>query len=409
MSINYSGLNIFYKIILTTLTIFVCSLNKMEASTISFQQDVGVVAVPQNEPSHMEGTLCNPIFSFNHLTFNCLETLALDQLPFPNVYSECGNIVDIDYSDEYFDLGCFVDGFTGWFQKDNWIQSKIKGDGGVDVTGAPNALLVEGANKALVEVMPGSITSFTVVVPADGFIAFDWSIVGGSNLSLTVRAGESTIVPDRYFVSQSLKAGDSFSLLFQSTFQGQAGTIELSNFQFLSNINTVIERTWTAEDEHGNRIDTVQFIGIKGIEANQILMPLDLKTSKAAYREALPGPEQTGYPIFDKDGDWLTTDDQIDLQGRSCSVKMSWTDELKEGENETLIKRKWVIEQGCGRNTIIHTQEIVLDQKISQQIQPSRKGIGSSEKNQGLRDDSSTKTKNYYSYISEEDSFDSHQ
>jgi hypothetical protein len=249
--------------------------------------------------------------------------------------------------------------------------------------------------------MPGSITSLTVVVPADGFITFDWSNVGGSNLSLTVRAGESTVDPDRYFVSQGLKAGDTFSLLFQSTFQDQAGQIELANFQFLTNINSLIQRTWMAKDEAGQETQAVQFIGVEGIKADQILMPLDINTSKSVYRADIPHPEQTGYPIFDKDGDWITSDDQVSLQGRSCSVKMSWSDKMEKQEETTIINRRWVIEQGCGRNTIIHTQKITLHHKYSEQLQP-RKGIGSSEKHEE-REAWPHKKKNYYSFISEED------
>ncbi len=396
MSYNYSRLNIFIKIMFVVPVCCLFTISSMGAHDMWGGLEEKTEGLPLVDPE----TDCQPVFAIEHLTFNCLEALAVDQLPFPNVYSTCGQIVELDYVDEYFDLGCHVNGFDGWFKKDNWIQSKIKGDGGVDVTGAPNALLVEGANKALVEVMPGSTTSLTVVVPADGFITFDWSIVGGSNLSLTVRAGESTVIPDRYFVSQSLKAGDTFSLLFQSTFQGR---IELSNFQFLSNINTLIQRTWKAKDESGQQSEAVQFIGVKGIEASQILMPLDINTSKTAYRDEIPSPELSGYPIFDKDGDWITSDDQISLQGKSCSVKMSWSDKVDAQTDKTIISRKWVIEQGCGRNTIIHTQEIVLQHKFTEQVQPARKGIGSSGKH-GLNDDQPSRKKNYYSFIGEEDS-----
>ncbi len=384
------------------------SISALKAEQNEYQQDIDASHILN--PQVLNNTLgeCKPVFSFNHILLNCLEALEVDELPMPNVYSQCGNIADLSYVDEYFEIGCHVKGFDNWFQKDNWIQSKIKGDGGVDVTGAPNALLVEGANKALVEVMPGSMTSLTVVVPADGFITFDWSIVGGSNLSFTVRAGESTIIPDRYFVSQSLKAGDTFTLLFQSTFQDQQGIIELSNFQFLSNVRTVIQRIWSATDENGNYSEATQFIGIKGIEADQILMPLDVDASKASYRQEIPSPEQTGFPIFDRDGDWATSDDQISLQGKSCPVKMSWVDDVKKMENEIIIKRKWTIEQGCGRNTIIQTQEIRLHNKYSEQSPPVRKGIGDNGKKNDLGlGDTEISKRNYYSFTSEESPNDS--
>jgi hypothetical protein len=130
MSINYSRLNILQKTM--SVAFLFCAFTGSGAA-------VDLLSGSQPGQSGASGRVleqaeCKPVFSIEHLTLNCLEAFAADELPFPNVHSRCGRIVELDYSDEYIDLGCHVNGFTGWFQKDNWIQSKIKGDGGVDVT-----------------------------------------------------------------------------------------------------------------------------------------------------------------------------------------------------------------------------------------------------------------------------------
>ncbi len=396
MSPNVSRLNIFKKKILSIALLSFLTLSSVWSKDNKAVQQ-GVYDTESDRPA------CQPEFFIKHIALSCLEAQSLRDLPMPNVYSPCGPIASLDFTDEVFELGCHVNGFEGWFKKDNWIQSKIKGDGGVDVTGAPNALLVEGANKALVEVIPGSTTALTVVVPADGFITFDWSIVGGSNLSLTVRAGESVMIPDRYFVSQSLKAGDTFSLLFQSTFEDLAGRIELTNFQFLSDATTVIKRVWTAVDQRGHTAEGIQFLNIKGIDAEQILMPMDVEISDKAYREEIPSPELTGFPVFDNDADWNTPDDQVNLQDKSCSLKISWTDQVDRLNEFTVIYRKWTIEQGCGRNIITYTQEIKLLREGVEKIQPARKGIGMSEKKFRSGNELKLIEKDYYSYIFPDD------
>ena len=101
--------------------------------------------ITQSNTSHLKET-CTFQVNPQHQTLYCLEKFNAENTPLPIISSSCGSIQSTTYQDEYLDLGCTSNGFTGYFMTPNWQSSKIKGDGGVDVTGAPNSILVEGAN-----------------------------------------------------------------------------------------------------------------------------------------------------------------------------------------------------------------------------------------------------------------------
>ena len=82
-----------------------------------------------------------------------------------------------------FHLDCRTEGLNGYFDPANWqVKQEIirKGDGGVDVTGAPDARLVEGADGALAFAAPGGTLHLQRIIPAKGFLALDLVKVGSS-------------------------------------------------------------------------------------------------------------------------------------------------------------------------------------------------------------------------------------
>lgn len=89
--------------------------------------------------------------------------------------------VTYTFEDQYFPLSGQSQGWQGYFARPNCTHTPRKGDGGVDVTGAPNSVLVEGANSASIVLAPGSQAAYELAIPADGFVRFDWSYVGGSS------------------------------------------------------------------------------------------------------------------------------------------------------------------------------------------------------------------------------------
>lgn len=315
---------------------------------------------------------CEPKFAVKHQTIHCLEELEAEPKMIPSVYSDCGKISEFYNTDEYYSLGCGNEGFNGWFKANRWAYTKIQGDGGVDVTGAPSVLLVEGANKALVEVVPGGSFSLEILIPADGFITFDWSMIGGSNLTFTVQYGDQVDNnPDHYFSSTRLKAGDSFTFRFKNPGE-MAGKINFSHFQFFTDVTTILERTWHAVDQYGNQGSAVQFIGIKGINHNQIIMPADYEELPSSSRKEIPAPGISGYPVFDLDHDPDTKHDQVPLHQNDCSLDISWKDDVEEIENGLLINREWILKEGCDKTTIIHNQKIKLFFKNSSIQRKSR-------------------------------------
>ena len=96
----------------------------------------------------------------NHLAVNCLDQIALSALPHPQVQDISGQMAGLSAEDQYFSLASASQKWTDYFAVSRWEIAKIKGDGGVDVTGAPNAILVEGANSALVSLDAESVVQF---------------------------------------------------------------------------------------------------------------------------------------------------------------------------------------------------------------------------------------------------------
>ncbi|MEM6377421.1 MAG: hypothetical protein AAF705_04355, partial [Bacteroidota bacterium] len=80
---------------------------------------------------------CVPAFEAKHLEIPCRNVSQLSQLPAPLVKVHCGTIVQTTFEDEYFELDCLVNSFTGYFDPARWTSIDKSGAGRVDVTGAP--------------------------------------------------------------------------------------------------------------------------------------------------------------------------------------------------------------------------------------------------------------------------------
>jgi len=67
----------------------------------------------------------------------------------------------------------------GSFNSTNWTIT-TNGAGGVDVTGAPDTVLVQGTNTSPFNMTPRYMMIFKIVISAERFISFDWNNYGGS-------------------------------------------------------------------------------------------------------------------------------------------------------------------------------------------------------------------------------------
>ena len=107
-----------------------------------------------------------PQIDCQNLKIKCTEDYDINSLGEPFAQDNCTNVESMYHEDELIDFGCGEYGFEGYFAPDNWCVTTTNGDGGVDVTGAPNSVLVEGANSSLFNVTPRYITKFKIVIPA---------------------------------------------------------------------------------------------------------------------------------------------------------------------------------------------------------------------------------------------------
>ncbi len=303
----------------------------------------------------------------NHLTVNCLETNALSALPQPQVKDISGEITGLSSEDQYFSLASASKEWTAYFSISRWETIKVKGDGGVDVTGAPNAILVEGANSAQVRVEAQSVVQFQIVIPADGFIAFDYENFGGSNLLnqlFTVRAGASVKVqkaPKAKFFSTSLHRGDVLTLSFDNA-TDMVMNLQINNLRFFTNAAGVWERRWTATNAKGESIAFPQYVTISKASIADVLFPGDVYFDENGLAETpiCTDPVCTGYPFIDQDGNLATTFDRVVIDRSNCDFLVSWSDDLVQLSDKCVLERHWTISDRVSDNVFTALQSIAL-------------------------------------------------
>lgn len=317
-----------------------------------------------------------------HQTLYCLEKYTPENIPQPIVYSSCGPIQTLTHEDNYLDLGCTSNGFTGYFMTPNWQSFKIKGDGGVDVTGAPNSILVEGANNALVSVDAESTVQHSIVVPAEGYLSFDWSYIGGSNLfshAFSLIINDQTVplaspyTKSGHYFSELLEPGDQVGFKLNNIAGKDQLAFKIEDFQFLTNAIGVTRRNWTAEDTQGNSAQFIQIITFERATLSDVIFPGDLDglQNPALNNSSSNLPTRTGYPVIDKDGNPNTTTDQYRLNENDCAFEVKWIDSEQQDGAYQLIQRQWIITDWCSGSIMEETQII----KIAST--PNSKGIPS--------------------------------
>lgn len=288
----------------------------------------------------------------------------------------CGEVVSLTHQDSIIDFGCGFSGFEGYFAPDNWsVCLPANGDGGVDVTGAPETVLVEGASNSPLSLTPRYMTKFQIVIPAEGYVSFEWSSFGGSSFNtdafyLTINNWCIQLTNDSIqsgsYTTGILHPGDVLS--FEQASDGDSNVVNtlISNFQFHTMARKVIHRTWTATDEYGNTRTHTQVITLKRAELSQVLFPIDLDGSQAPPLSCGSSlePDVTGFPVIDDDGDAATTQDQTPLSGGDCSFDVQWEDvQFSPCMGNDMLIRLWTITDPCSGNILRDTQLIrVIDQ-----------------------------------------------
>lgn len=314
-----------------------------------------------------------PIIDFDHVTLNCSEDPSVTSVGEPMATDNCSGSVTLSHQDSVIDFGCGYTGFAGYFDPSNWeICLPNTGDGGVDVTGAPGQVLVEGADSSPQASSPLQVTRFKIEIPTEGFVSFDWSSTGGPNFGnegfyLTINNWCIQITNDSVqggsYTTGLLQPGDILS--FEQMSNGDAASVNtvLSNFHFHTAAWKVIHRTWAATDASGNTRYETQVVTLNRATLSQVQFPPDRDGISAPMLDCggAANLSETGLPFVDEDGDLTTTDDQFDLQSGDCMLSYLFEDQvIMTCEGSELIIRKWTVVDDCSSQILEHTQLIKL-------------------------------------------------
>ncbi len=317
-----------------------------------------------------------PTISTANLTLNCTEDTSATALDPPLVADNCSpaSHITLSHQDTVLDFGCGYDGFAGYFTPNNWnICLTNTGDGGVDVMGAPNSVLVEGANSSPISTTSSYVTRFKIVIPTEGYVSFDWSSFGGSSFTnegfyLTInnwciRLSSDTLQSGTY-TTGLLQPGDVLSFEQTSNGGANANSTTISNFHFSTLAWKVIQRKWTATDEWGNTATKVQTITLNRTQLSQVHFPPNRDGVQAPMLPCgsnASNPSVTGSPFIDEDGNLATTADQFAVDNGDCFFNLTHTDQVVPTcGGSVLILRKWMVIDDCTGNFVEHTQLIKL-------------------------------------------------
>lgn len=329
----------------------------------AFAQRKSETHLPTN--SILQDTTCQPQIAGQHFQLFYRDMDLLKKSGHPTVAQDCASAVELTSEDQYHMLGCQAEGLTNYFALDRWSSVKIKGDGGVDVTGAPNSMLVEGANIARSEVPTDGMTRFQIAIPAEGFITFDWRNIGGSNL-FGFQVNEEPIEwnpASTNIFSNPLVVGDFLNLYIPTSQADNALSSYVSNFQFLTNAMGVLVRDWTATDSQGKQDQFTQFVTLDKASLAQVFFPPSTQTNKKAAKAT---PQLTGFPVIDLDSNLGTTNDQYQLEEKDDVFDLSWRDELIQNKDGFFLQRTWTVEDWCSGSSLEKTQIIQLDSGLQQ-------------------------------------------
>lgn len=238
--------------------------------------------------------------------------------------------------------GCLVSGFSGYFHPSRWRTCFTSVDSGVDVTGAPiPKLLVEGTNSNLTEVADVVCRDFSILIPTDGYLSFEWEKLGsslshpstGTTSFLFSLNGKKRDLPKgkSSYTSPFLKKGDriTFQLALEAT-----QSVVIRDFTFFSHTQ---------------------------ISITEVVIPprMDLYLRDFSQLEQRTDPHRLGQPYIDTDGDEATVDDRQLLLEMASRMDISWEDFYTyDDQGNTLLIRSWSIYDPCTGNELRQEQEL---------------------------------------------------
>ena len=327
------------------------SIIALQSNFLYSQQDLqaslsAVVEKKSSSPQQVISQLSHQA-STDYVSVVCTGELDLRAIPSPLALKAISETTALLLQDKRYDLGCNANDFVGYFDPSRWMDSSIKSAGGVDVTGAPGQLLVEGTNNYPVVVADRRAPRFTVKMPSSGYVSFNWNDLGGSlsnPTALAVFVNARQIAAENGKVSVFMRAGDELHLQINPT---ASKSIIVQEFSFLSDLAYLITREWVNE---ARQVVASQYISVEKPNLGDIRFPRNTQVSKSVQ------PEYTGYPVLDADGNAKTTEDQMVLAGTFNGMQVTFEDKIDAEQHRIL--RTWTINDTCGANVISHVQEL---------------------------------------------------
>jgi hypothetical protein len=250
----------------------------------------------------------------------------------------------------YYDLGCKHQGLEGYFAPGRWFKTANFGDGGVDVTEAPNAKVVEGATGArlIVQTESSSVYAWRITIPADGYLYFQLEKVGSflsqrisstdTDLQLIHNDEEVDYLPlaSGGYYSPHLKAGDTFGVIFR----GSEQSFNWDEFTFYSNSVGVEVTASVGKDPAIGRWLADEVRPIERANIDQVFF-------------ADQGLEE--WPRLDQDGDFRTIDDQIHIYPEtmgSLPFEIDIQDRIVNYDGQFWQVRRFTFLEPCSGNTM---------------------------------------------------------
>lgn len=245
---------------------------------------------------------------------------------------------DLDY--QYFDLNCNVDAWGGYFSPERWVRTVGEAGGVAPLTESVSAklspLVIVGQNTAALE-------TWSIEIPVPGYLSFRLMPAEQAHReALRVTINDRTVSfrlrADGLYYSPYLRTGDRFTLHVPASETAYHWT----DLLFHTNYSAVIVRP--GETKPSRRYEP--------IEADLI--------QRVIFPDELPGT----WPVFDRDGDPLTTADQTELRDSNERFSIEYLDEVEESGQRFFLQRTFTIREKCSRGNWLRSRRCWVELPI---------------------------------------------
>ncbi len=234
-------------------------------------------------------------------------------------------VPDEDYL--YFDLGCNMGPWSGYFAPQRWERI---------VKDSPVAALPATANHEAAGQSPSIIFAedrkdaeqWMIEIPAAGYLSFCLQpSATGKRIPVSIMINDQPsdyqVRSDGLYYSPFLQQGDRFSVLIPAG----VAVYHWSKLMFHSNFNAVIVRPNAPTPEQ-------RFVVISEGNIQRVFFPSEA-----------PGT----WPVFDQDGDRTTTYDQTELRSSTERFEVDYTDNQVLNQDTFQLERTFIIREKCSR------------------------------------------------------------